>query len=443
MKQLKGDNRGLSLIEVLVAVMILAIVVTPFLHSFVTAATTNSKAKIIHKATVVAQSVMEGFKSEKLEDIANQFNYPEQGFYVLSSGRIGDGTNVAANVEEVIYNSVTGDYEDVVKYEDPALDGLADRWSGVTASTYSEDMGVNGEFKGQTGGIYYFSLENVKEDTSTYDVLVELDAAAYRAGTGGSVDDAHRYNSMDMTQIPVIDMDRDAIWIQKETYTDAAVQSFLASHSGVDEADLRAGIYRTIKIFIEQSRVGSEDRTMVKVDYTYRYRNGGEVWEDSKSRTIFDSTEAGKELRSVYLYYYPLYGTSRDEIIFENDEQLPVDFYVMKQKSATATVDDEAHYIMTLGLQEIGSTEATMQTGLYTNLATNTVSGVEIAPLLHTITLNGGFVELDNITEDDILETEKQDRMFDIAVSVYEAGAKAAGFPEEMRLTTLDGSSVY
>lgn len=446
MKQLKGDNRGLSLIEVLVAVMILAIVVTPFLHSFVTAATTNSKAKVIHKATVVAQSVMEGFKAEELEEIARQFNYPGEGFYVLANGRIGDGTNAASLVEELRYDSTTGAYEDVVKYEDPSLDGLTDKRTGVTASTYSEDMGVNDEFLGQSDGIYYFAIESVKEDTSTYDVLVQLDAAAYRAGTGGSVDAAHRYNSDAMTQLPIIDMEQDAICIQKETYTDAAVEYFLASLSGVDEATIRAGLGRTITVSVEQSRVGSEYKTAVVAEYQYTYQSGGEILEPPpKTLTVFDSTETGKDLRSVYLYYYPLYttGTIRDKIIFENDGQLPVDFYLMKQLATTATVDNEASYRMELALKETGSTEDTMKMSLYTNLGTNIVSGVELGSLFHTITLNSGAIDLDNITETNILTTENQDRMFNIAVSVYEAGAKAAGFPEDKRLTTLDGSSIY
>lgn len=442
MKQLKGDNRGLSLIEVLVAVMILGIVVTPFLHSFITTATSNSKAKEIHKATVVAQSVMEGVKAESLENIAMQFNYPNQGFYVLASGRIGDGTNVESLVSEL--RTGTGGYVDVVKYEDPSLDGMPDKRTGVTASTYSEDMGAAGEFLGQSDGIYYFALEDVKEDISSYDVLVKVDATAYRAG--GSVEEAHRYNDVELTQLPVIDLDQDAMSVQKETYTDAAVAHFLATYTGVTEDELRADMGRTIKVSVDRVMVGTEYKTTVTTEYIYSYQSGSEIWPGPpKTQTAFDSLETGKDLRSVYLYYYPLYknGSIRDEIIFENNQGLPVDFYLMKQKSATVTNENEEQYMMKLTLEELGATEATMQTRLHTNLDTNLASGNEIAVPLYIVTLNGGTIDLENITSENMLDIDAEDRMFDIEVSVYEKGAKDAGFPEDKKLTTMEGSKIH
>ena len=38
--EIKGDNRGLTLLELIVGVVILAIVVVPLLHTFVTGANT-------------------------------------------------------------------------------------------------------------------------------------------------------------------------------------------------------------------------------------------------------------------------------------------------------------------------------------------------------------------------------------------------------------------
>ena len=40
------------------------------------------------------------------------------------------------------------------------------------------------------------------------------------------------------------------------------------------------------------------------------------------------------------------------------------------------------------------------------------------------------------------LSTEKVNRMFDAVVKVYEPGAAAAGFPEDMVLTTLDSTKI-
>lgn len=436
MKRLKGDNRGLSLIEVMVAVVILAIVVTPFLHSFVTTATTNSKAKTLHKATLIAQGVMEGFKAESLEDISMQFNYPDQGFYVLAEERIGTDRRGHLKVGEKHYNSVTGEYPDVSAYEDGA--------GTVTASTYSTDMGVTGEFLGQEDGVYYFYMENVKEDDTEYDVLVKLDASLYRAG--GSVDADHQYNDETIVQLPVIDLDQDAMSVQRENYTDLAVQSFLASHTGVDGDTIRNGLGRTITITVDKTRVGVEDRITVMVEYLYTYQHMGDIWPYRKTHDAFDSMETEKDLRSVYLCYYPLYsaGASRDKIIFKNPSAVPLNFYLVKQMSSSAVLADEENYNLDLLLEEGVITEAEdMQTRMYTNLATNLVSGSEVVLPRYTVKLNGNSIDLADIpTGGTLTSGKKEDRIFDVAVSVYKSGAKAANFPEDMRLTTLEGSKV-
>ena len=88
----KLNNRGMSLIEILVAIIILAVVTGPLLHSFVTAIKLNSKAKEQQRVITAAQSIMEGFKAYTLEELCMQF-YQNQatvdpspangGFYLL------------------------------------------------------------------------------------------------------------------------------------------------------------------------------------------------------------------------------------------------------------------------------------------------------------------------------------------------------------------------
>ena len=45
MRKLKNDDRGVTLVEIIVSIAILAIIVLPFLNAFVTATKTNVKAK--------------------------------------------------------------------------------------------------------------------------------------------------------------------------------------------------------------------------------------------------------------------------------------------------------------------------------------------------------------------------------------------------------------
>lgn len=298
-------------------------------------------------------------------------------------------------------------------------------------------MGVTGEFLGQADGIYYFSMEDVREDATEYDVLVKLDAAAYRAGTVSSVDDAHRYNSDPMAKLPVIDLEQDAMSVQKESYTENAVADFLVEHAPETEDNIRGNMSRTITVSVDSNRVN--------VEYKYAYQRAGRISEYVKQQLCYDRMETGNELRSVYLYYYPLYrsGIIRDEIIFENNEQLPVDFYLMKQKHDSATVSDENGYRMKLSIVENGVEPDVMKTRLHTNLGTNLLSGSQMVSTANNVSFNGHSVDLSSISSLDILDREGEDRMFDIEVSIYEKGAKSAGYPEEMRLTTLEGSKLY
>lgn len=62
-------NGGYSLLELLVAVVILAIIAAPFLHSFLISVKTNEKAKKAEQATIAGQNVMEELKAADIEDI--------------------------------------------------------------------------------------------------------------------------------------------------------------------------------------------------------------------------------------------------------------------------------------------------------------------------------------------------------------------------------------
>lgn len=70
------NNKGISLVELIVTVAILAVIVLPLLRAFVVSANTNAKAKEKLRTTEVAQNIMEGFELESLESVAYQMNYP-------------------------------------------------------------------------------------------------------------------------------------------------------------------------------------------------------------------------------------------------------------------------------------------------------------------------------------------------------------------------------
>ena len=69
MRRLMKDNRGMTLIELLIAITILGLVVAPLLHGFLTSAQTEVKARKMGEVTSVAQNVMEVVEGNKFADV--------------------------------------------------------------------------------------------------------------------------------------------------------------------------------------------------------------------------------------------------------------------------------------------------------------------------------------------------------------------------------------
>lgn len=74
---MKKSNKGFTLLELMIAVAILAIIIAPMLRGFVTSHRVNAKSRHLMRATTLAQNEMEIFEKEKLEDLldAAKFNY--------------------------------------------------------------------------------------------------------------------------------------------------------------------------------------------------------------------------------------------------------------------------------------------------------------------------------------------------------------------------------
>ncbi len=120
-KKRQLNNEGFSLVELLIAIVILSIIVVPLLHSFVTSARTNAKSRSTMHATAIAEDVMEMFEAHTLEEMSD------------------------------IYTSDT-----------PV---------GFTNTAVKDD----------TTGIWTYTLRDDSTTSGTYDVVVKVDPTAYSA----------------------------------------------------------------------------------------------------------------------------------------------------------------------------------------------------------------------------------------------------------------------
>ncbi|WP_167955240.1 type IV pilus modification PilV family protein [Anaerosporobacter faecicola] len=69
MHKFRKDDRGVTLIELLISIAVLAIIVIPLLNSFLFSVKMNARAKQKQKATMVAENISERVKAETLETI--------------------------------------------------------------------------------------------------------------------------------------------------------------------------------------------------------------------------------------------------------------------------------------------------------------------------------------------------------------------------------------
>lgn len=67
----ENKNKGFTLIEIVVAIAVLAIAITPILTSFVTSAKLNVKSQKLMAATNIQQSIMEGFADKTYTEVLN------------------------------------------------------------------------------------------------------------------------------------------------------------------------------------------------------------------------------------------------------------------------------------------------------------------------------------------------------------------------------------
>jgi len=79
------NNKGFSLIELLISLAILAIVIAPLLNNFVTAAKVSAKARKIQNETVLAQNILEEIKAQSIDETKKTYNDPVP--FVITSNK--------------------------------------------------------------------------------------------------------------------------------------------------------------------------------------------------------------------------------------------------------------------------------------------------------------------------------------------------------------------
>ena len=314
-------NAGFSLVELLIAVTILAIIVIPLLHMFVTSTRINVKSRQTLRATTVAQDIMEGLKAYTLDEVKTQFSlpdgspgsdyfYPSEGFYIVNSKMIQGGVR------------------EITELETPR----------DTDGKFLNPDNPNNE-------IYYFGIENLKMQGGEYDALIKLDASTYTEAKVGIAANAHDNvfngayyaDTISVSETSNGGSATDSSYHEDKDLTanvlkDVKDQIEAAGGSLPDDGELDSVIAikkREITVVLEDA--GSNDtegNPQCKATITFKYTceyNGNTYTSYGKAGSAGGAVNGVTRTFSsgnFYLFYYPIYASAEvDQILFQiNDD---------------------------------------------------------------------------------------------------------------------------
>ncbi len=546
------NNRGITLLEVIIAVSMFSIAAIVLLQGFVTSSRVNKKSNLYLEATSTAQNVMEEIKAKSFEEVALAFNYPidqitgKSRFTFLEPQKASINTPDGVGICEKLRTQRDGAFV----YTDVRLTGDKEQ---VTASIFSQDDGKTYEFhprkSGENASRYYYQMTNVRNLHETFDVLAEFDGShtsGYKKKNNLVTEDEK--NDFLSPNIAKLDTKSNGFLIMPKAWDDKALINLAAKQLEIaqniwhedktkwikDPANLKPDdegnltirptgkdfvaaigipcpetpldyreIYkqtrRTLQITLEQKG----GFTTAKARYTLNARGYADPSRGKYGRmdicdlkgcngtpneagackegccmytstyVPFYSSDAGVELKNLYVFYYPNYESTNpveplDLIEFDNTINYLLSLYVVKQQDEEnnmPTSSQERGYRMNLTIKEDPGSNGNAnwntnpalfraQTRFRTNLDTD-ISAMEEGklflerPTIDQTTLvyqdsSGRWVKNSNARKvldyNGLDDRKERDRIYTAKVSVYHQGAAAKNFPEEECIYTLDGS---
>ncbi len=287
LKEIRSNNDGFTLLEVLVSMIILTVVCVPLFRSFATSAQTNARAKIQARCTTASENIMEKIRNMPTEDILTTF-----------SGVTASGVDIHFEIED---NATMN----------------ADLPDGYKAIV---DLNPNTDPNG------YDAYPNANSlNMADFSPISVRDCAIYTMPSGY---DKEAYDWYE-TKSTAFGTNKDWKYFRNELTRDIV---FTIEDTGIPYTDDEGNTKNAIK---------------VKMDIWY-YCNASSIVDPITERKhvtssvyLFDNTASHNDLSGIYLFYYPRYIAStgggairKDVIEVNNPANIDTDVYIVAMNNA-------------------------------------------------------------------------------------------------------------
>ena len=308
--ELNMDNRGFSLVELIICVAILAIAVAPLMKAFTLAANNNSKAQRLQNATSLAESIMEDVKSKSIDELITEYNG-------LDAGASGDPKPPLVHNTASTEQDFFGEFPPAVPTPAP----VDPKTRAVLAKNETAGF-VNDEKKGSvlTGGtadkpFYVLYIPGVTATQGqVYNATVSIKTSTYMGSTDlATAADVAAANSIKLPKIEEIDTLSQTVLTSRDfsKYDSAALNYFsqrrkdYSNPEGGTPSNAATITKKVININKSSSVVAGVNTVSVTCSVTYE--DDTPTNPDVYTRDLFTGTYAqngSDDLSSnIYLFY--------------------------------------------------------------------------------------------------------------------------------------------
>lgn len=352
----KANNKGVSLIEILIAVVVFTICITPIVMQLTTGIRIGNKAKDQQAATDYAKSIAETMKQMQLQEGYDSTNLSDlESALNITAGTMSAQNTFSSVKEDGTAGSVIAANSTLKSYPGNGMTGT--NYSSVT-EMYQKLNTANKTLADKEALVRQYVFKgSANVEYRDYDVEITMDTTPYAIASLKN-DDYTDPNSVNLNNLSDLDANKEALVTRASNYDTTATLSFFnATVSALQQSNDTDDQQKAVQIMNGNATIGdtatkqtiieinpitdaSGNQYQVTCDIEYTNSDPLGVLGTDKVLTYGVFDQKFKEMPEVYLMYNQfVYGTSfqSDEIIVKNNLSEQVKVYVIR------TVDNDSN----------------------------------------------------------------------------------------------------